>query len=88
LGNASFAEKYRRARRDLIEHVSTLLQTSAGSAAQTLNEIAGNVDNPASARVSAARCVLEFAFSSFEQNEILQRIERLENLERGLRALR
>jgi len=54
----------------------TRLQVDASEAARVLREIATDVKSKSSARVSAAKGILDFASRVFELDEIIERIER------------
>ncbi|PKM82563.1 MAG: hypothetical protein CVU89_03420 [Firmicutes bacterium HGW-Firmicutes-14] len=85
LKQEDFRESYRKARSELIGQAVTLLQKGCTEAYKTLEAIHKDKESPATARVTAARTVLETAFKTYEQDEIIQRLERLERyLEKDL----
>jgi DNA-binding MurR/RpiR family transcriptional regulator len=76
--DAAFMEEYRAARRKIVEHALVRLQHDADGAAGVLMEVAQDVTAPASARVAAARTILERAMHTIDQDELQARIDRLE----------
>jgi hypothetical protein len=75
-----FREAYDAALSDVIGHSSAILKASCAVAVTTLRGIAEDATAPAAPRVSAARSILELAYRAREQEEIIARIEKLENL--------
>jgi uncharacterized protein (UPF0147 family) len=73
-----FSDAYRRARRELMSEVSAQLQRAATSAVRALEEITNDPEAGASARVSAARTLLEFGARTVETEDLSARIEALE----------
>lgn len=80
LNDSRFAEAYRQARRELMDHLRMRLEADAGTAESVLRDIAVDIVCPASARVSAARAIIEARLKTFEQTEIEVRIEEIEKL--------
>jgi hypothetical protein len=78
LQDADFTEAYRQARRQVVQSAIVQIQVACGEAVQTLRVIMGNADAPASARVSAARTVLEMAVKAVELEDLEQRLTALE----------
>lgn len=76
----AFAERYREARRALIEDLQARLQAKAEAGARVLSEIAEDKKAPASARVTAARALIENAVKLHEQTEITERLAALEKI--------
>lgn len=76
-----FARRYRQAQRQVLTHTIARLQATASDAAAVLHEIALNPAIPASARVSAARSILENAMKAAEFDTV---VERMSDLERTL----
>src|SRR5262249_10504477 len=54
-----FQDAYRAARRQVVQHAITRLQQATGKAVETLCAVMRDAEAPASARVSAARAILE-----------------------------
>lgn len=75
-----FQTQYRAARRQLVEVALLQLQSDGTKAAKVLREIAEDKTAPASARVSAAKTILEQSIKGVEQLDVLERIEALEQL--------
>lgn len=78
LNEDGFREAYRAARREAVEHATTRLQADCGVAVRVLREIAEDERAPASARVAAARIILEGAIRGVELMDLQNRLERLE----------
>lgn len=76
----SFQEAYRAAKREVINHVISRLQRSAGKAVKILLEVAEDKESPASARVSAAKTILETSLKAVEIEDIENRITELERI--------
>ena len=74
----AFQEVYRAAKRDGVAHATTLLQQAAATAVETLLAVMKDPEAPASARVAAAKAVLEQAFRGVEIEELESRIATLE----------
>ena len=79
LQRADFQEEYRKARRDAVGRAVGQLQQACAKAVQALEEIAAKQDAPASARVAAARVILETSIKAIELQDLQARIEALEN---------
>jgi DNA-binding MurR/RpiR family transcriptional regulator len=73
-----FAGRYREARAQLVVQTGAALQRASSGAVATLQAVMEDSEAPASARVSAARAVLELALRAREQEELSARIEALE----------
>src|SRR5262245_50655798 len=70
LKEARFQCAYREARRQVVQHAMVQLQQATGQAVQTLQEVMQTPDAPASARVSAAKTVLEVAVKAVEVEDL------------------
>jgi hypothetical protein len=72
-----FAEQYRDARREAMRHTTARLQEAAREAVECLREVqrAGESE---SARVSAARTILEQALKAVDLEDVQQRLDALE----------
>lgn len=77
--DASFKRAYDEARARLLENVLTRLQAVAGDAVTCLADVMADPNAGASARVSAARAVLEMALRARAELETEQRIKALED---------
>ncbi len=75
-----FQARYRAARRELVDAALVELQRNATTAARVLTEIAEDGSAPATARVAAAKTILDQANAAVEREELIERIERLEEL--------
>ena len=73
-----FQEAYRKARRDAVAQATAHLQKACGEAVLALRVVMRDDNAPASARVSAARAVLELAIRGIEVEDLEQRIIALE----------
>ena len=79
LKNPRFKASYRRARHQVVSLAIGHLQTKITKAIDTLLEVAGDKEAPSSARVAAARAIVDQSLRAVEIGEIEARIERLEN---------
>jgi hypothetical protein len=75
-----FQQRYRAARRHLVESSIGRLQQACGDAVETLASISKNTGEPASARVAAARTIIEQSLRAVELEDLAERVERLETL--------
>lgn len=81
LNDPEFKQAYLKLRRETMQQATNKLQQSAVLAVETLESIMTDKDNSTpSARVQAARAVLENAYKSIEIDDLQQRIEQLEGL--------
>jgi hypothetical protein len=76
--DSKFREQYRLARRQVVEHVIVRIQTDAASAAKVLRDVADDKAASASARVSAAKSIIELAVKAVEIGDVEARLEALE----------
>ena len=83
LKDATFQAAYREARRAVVQHAITQVQQATGEAVETLRSVMQDAEAPASARVSAAKAVLETAIKAVELEDLEARIVALET-EKGL----
>jgi hypothetical protein len=74
-----FKEQYRLARREAVIQAVGQLQGACSAAVVALTDISQDVNCPASARVSAARTVLEMALKGVELEDLAVRVEALES---------
>ncbi|HZO29625.1 MAG TPA: hypothetical protein VFH48_26920, partial [Chloroflexota bacterium] len=79
LRDPAFQRRYREARRQVVEQAIVRLQQAAGDAVMVLSAIAGDDSQPAGARVSAARTVLDQSFRGMEVLDLVERIERAQS---------
>jgi DNA-binding MurR/RpiR family transcriptional regulator len=73
-----FQAAYRQARREAVSQAVAYLQRVAGEAVDTLRAVMQDAQKPASARVSAARAVLDLAIRGVELEDLEARIHVLE----------
>jgi transcriptional regulator with XRE-family HTH domain len=73
-----FKTKYTAAKNEAVEHVTGRLRHSMTIAVDTLIEMTTDRRTPATARVNAARTLLEYGFKAHETEELQQRLEQLE----------
>jgi len=78
LKDEAFRSAYREAKREVVDQAVCQLQRSAGKAVKALSSIIDEQDAPASARVSAAKTILEMAMKAVEIEDLEQRIAKLE----------
>jgi phage terminase small subunit len=69
---------YREARRAVVQHAIVQVQQATGEAVETLRAVMQDPDAPASAKVSAARTILETAIKAVEIEDLDARITALE----------
>jgi AcrR family transcriptional regulator len=81
LRDDAFRTRYQAARRNLLSQTSLRLQSDASHAAKVLRDIADDKTAPASARVSAARAILDSAIKAVEVEDLLPRLQALEAAE-------
>jgi hypothetical protein len=75
--NPAFMEAMSLARADLIKRTTSRLHAATSIAVKALEEVAKDVRNP-SARVAAARAIIEFSHKAIELEDLEQRMEVLE----------
>ena len=78
LQQPEFQERYRQAKRQVVEQAITRLQQVTGAAVTTLREIMLDSEAPASSRVTAAKTILETAVKSVELEDLVTRLDKLE----------
>ena len=79
LKDLAFQEAYRTARRHVVQHAVARVQQATCTAVETLRAIMQDPEAPASARVSAAKAVLETAIKGIELEDLEARIAALEH---------
>jgi DNA-binding MurR/RpiR family transcriptional regulator len=88
LRDDGFRTRYQSARRDLLAQTSLRLQSDATHAAKVLRDVADDTNAPASARVSAARAILDSAIKAAEVEDLLPRLQALEQAEAARKGTR
>jgi hypothetical protein len=83
LADPAFAAHYQEARRQATEHLIARLTSDSTKAARVLLEVAEDTNAPASARVSAARTIIEQALRGAELRDLMARIDALEAMPKG-----
>ena len=78
LQDEKFQASYKEARRKAVAVAIGNMQIACSEAIMTLREVMSDTNNPATARVSAARTILDMTLKSIETEELTERIERLE----------
>jgi hypothetical protein len=78
LQREDFQTAYRQARREAVSQAVAYLQRVAGEAVDTLSTVMLDAQKPTSARVSAARAVLDLAIRGVEIEDLEARIQALE----------
>ncbi len=73
-----FAALYKQAKSALLEAVTAKLRKQAGSAVDILASVANDPGNPAGARVSASRTIVELALRAHELEDLAERLTALE----------
>jgi predicted site-specific integrase-resolvase len=76
--DAVFQIAYREARRQVVQQAIVQVQQATGEAVETLRKVMQAADAPASAKVSAAKTILETAVKAIELEDLEQRIVALE----------
>jgi hypothetical protein len=83
LSDPAFKERLKSAQDEVINHSLSMLKLSASEALEVLRSVANDEVSPPSARVAAARTLLDGAFRAVETYDILSRIETLETRTEG-----
>ncbi|MFC1886606.1 hypothetical protein ACFLZM_06075 [Thermodesulfobacteriota bacterium] len=78
LQDDAFREAYQRARSESVRQAVAQVQTAMGAAVRTLVEVMENTEAPASARVSAAKTMIETGIKAVEFEEIELRLTAIE----------
>jgi hypothetical protein len=78
LTDRDFQEQYRTARREVVGQALAQLQRVSSLAVSTLADIMSDKEAPASSRVSASKAVLELAIKAVELEDIMSRLDALE----------
>ena len=74
----AFKEAQRKLMRELMATVTGRLQYEATASVNVLAELRDNPDTPPYSRVEASKILLEMAYKTYELDDVLQRIEQLE----------
>jgi hypothetical protein len=76
--DTAFQTAYREARRAVVQQAIVQVQCATGEAVETLRSVMQDAEAPASARVSAAKAMLETAVKGIEIEDLEVRIATLE----------
>ena len=79
LANEEFQMEYKRAFSELVHDATRQAQQTLSPALSALRSIVEDAEETASSRIAAARSLLEFGLKLTEINDILLRLEALEN---------
>ena len=82
----AFSKRIREARREAVGHAVARLQQASSEAVAVLRELMMKEEAPASARISAARTILDYAIRAAEMEELKARISELEEFIRAKQA--
>jgi hypothetical protein len=80
LKDPEFKEQYRIARSNVVIQAVAQIQSSLTEAIKTLRDVMKDVESPSSAKVSAARAVIDMSLKAVEIEDLQVRIEKLENV--------
>jgi AcrR family transcriptional regulator len=83
LQDAEFQRRHREARRAVVEQTISMLQQAGAAAVATLVKVMQDTDAPASARVAAARAIIEQGIGAVELTDLMERIDALEATQKG-----
>jgi len=78
LGEPAFADAYRSARRQAVQHAIARLQQASTDAVNVLCAVMVDTDAPPSTRIAAAKTVLEHAIQGVELDDLAARLDVLE----------
>ena len=78
LQDDAFQAAYREARGKVIRQAIAQAQSACSEAIKALREIMNNTESPASTRVSAAKAILETSIKAMETEDLIERVNRLE----------
>ncbi len=80
LQDAEFQRRYRAARADVVDAAVALMQRLSVNAVTTLGTVMHDTKAPASARVSAAKTILEQSMSGVELTQLRQEVEEIKQM--------
>src|SRR5262245_5082366 len=81
----AFQQAYRDARQQVVQQAIVQVQQATGEAVATLRQVMQAAEAPASAKVSAAKTILETAVKAVELEDLEARIAALEAAQKGTR---
>lgn len=79
LQDPEFASAYRAARSEALAHATARLQQLASEAVDALGTVIGNADAAPKDRISAARTVLDFAYSAHDLEALAAALDDLKD---------
>jgi hypothetical protein len=79
-----FQNSYKQAKQQTLKQAVGQLQSAAGEAVQVLRDVAGDDTVSPSARVSAARTILDGAIKVTELQDLEERLTELEKQQKGV----
>ena len=79
LSSEWFTKEYDAAKLQLLDSTINQLRTAGGEGVATLRDVAGNQNNPAAARATAGRALVELLLRAIETQDLAARLERLED---------
>lgn len=79
----AFSRRLREARREAVNHALIRLQRASSDAVTVLRDLMMKEDAPPSARITAARTVLDYSVRAVEIDELRTRVEELEEFIRA-----
>lgn len=74
----AFSRRLREARRDAVNHAVVRLQRASGDAVTVLRDLMMKDETPASARITAARNIIDYSLRVFEMDDLRKRVDELE----------
>lgn len=80
MADPEFDKQYKEARRVMMQQNIASLQRATDAASKTLIDVAKDGSAPASARVTAAKSIWEMAIKTWENEDIVERLNKLEEL--------
>lgn len=80
LRDDEFLKKYDRVRMDLLQHATANAQGTIGQAIEKIKEIMNDSETSRQVQLNAADALLRNTYRMTEQADILQRLEKLEQL--------
>lgn len=80
LQQGEFQRRYREARRQLVETAIAQLQGDCTTAARVLREVAEDAQAPASARVAAAKAILEQSIAAVQLTDLQAEVEEIKQV--------
>lgn len=76
--DSEFISTYRDARREVVSHSVTSLQSACSGAVATLCAVCEDTEAPASSRINAAKTILEMSVRAVEIDDLGARVEAIE----------